>query len=108
MSGKVRRFSEEEKLELIMLVMKEPEKLERILGKYDIGRATYYKWRNRFLQAGKEGLRDFKSGPPEDIRHPSAREAELQKQLDDARKRIDELAIELEIVKKKRKLLGLE
>jgi transposase-like protein len=108
MGGKVQRFSEEEKLEIIMMVFKDSKKLDLILGKYSIGRATYYKWRNRFLQAGKEGLKDYKSGPGEDIKRSSTKEIELEKELETAKRRIDELAIELEVVKKKRKLLGLE
>lgn len=107
MSGKTRRFSPEEKLEIITMVIKEPKKMREILGRHDIGRATFYKWRNRFLQGGKEELKDYKTGPYGE-KKPTTREKELAQQLAVAQKRIDELAVELEVVKKKRKLLGLE
>lgn len=74
MAGKTRRFSPEEKLQIITMVFNEPKKLNQILGKHEIGRATFYKWRNRFLQAGKEGLKDYKTGPNESAKKPTPKE----------------------------------
>jgi len=97
--GKAREYSKEEKMEIILAILKQPKRLKELLGKYGIGISTYYKWRNRFLYGGLEGLEEYKTGPKS--KKASSQELEeAQKQLKAAQDRINELATELEILKK--------
>lgn len=97
--GKIKGYSTQEKMEIILAILKSPKKQRELLGKYGVGTSTYYKWRNRFLHAGLSGLEEYKTGPKTKL--VSAEVAkEVQTQLHTAQKRINELATELEILKK--------
>lgn len=93
------RFTPEEKLEIVLSIMKNPKKQRELLGKYGMGISTYYKWRNRFLQGGIAALKEQKTGiKPQETE--TTKEKELKAKLKAYEKRINELATELEIVKK--------
>ena len=93
------KFTPEEKLEIVLSIMRNPKKQRELLGKYGMGQATYYKWRSRFLQGGMAALKDQKSGIKPQPRE-SIIEQEMKAKLAAYEKRINELATELEIVKK--------
>jgi len=93
------KFTSEEKLGIILSIMRNPKKQKQLLGKYGMGISTYYKWRNRFLQGGIAELKEQRTGlrPKE---KETAKEKELKAKLKEYEKRINALSIELEIVKK--------
>ena len=41
--SKAREYSPQEKMEIILTILKSPKKRRELLGKYDIGISTYYK-----------------------------------------------------------------
>lgn len=93
------KFTPEDKMEIVLTIMRNPKKQKELLGKYGMGISTYYKWRNRFLQGGIAALKEQKTGiKPQ--KAETAKEKELGAKLAVYEKRINELATELEIVKK--------
>lgn len=92
-------YTPQEKMEIILAILKNPNKQRELLGKYDIGISTYYKWRNRFLHGGLSELEEYKTGP-KNAEIETAREKELKEQLKKQEERINTLATELEILKK--------
>ncbi len=94
-----KKYTQQEKLQIIIMVLKNPKKRREILGKYNISNSTFYKWRNRFFQGGLESLKEYETGPK---RKPALteKEKELEKKLKEAEKRINYLATEVEILKK--------
>ena len=96
---KKRTFSTEEKLQLILTILKTPKKMDWYLGEIGIQRSTYYKWRSRFFEGGKENLKDFNTGPkPEKKLTP--KEKDLMSKLKITKERINTLATEVEVLKK--------
>ena len=97
-------YDTDDKLDMVLEVLKTPDKAKEIAEKYDIAESTLYKWRNRFLTGGKEKLKVYKRGPKQ--KKKSDKETELNNQLKNYQKRIAELSAELEISKKKENLLN--
>jgi transposase-like protein len=69
------RYPPSEKLEIIRLVEQSHLPIKKTLDKLGIPRPTFYRWYNRFLTHGVEGLEDRHSAPsrvwnriPDDIR----------------------------------------
>ena len=93
-------YDKEDKLEMVLEVLKAPSKAEEIATKYNIGVSTLYKWRSRFLSGGKKEICRYKPGPKE--KQLSQTEVNLEEKLKEYENRIAELAAELEISKKKR------
>lgn len=93
------KYTAQEKMEIILTILKNPKKQRELLGKYDIGVSTYYKWRNRFLHGGLAGLEEYKTGP-RSTNIETGKEKELKGQLKKQAERINTLATELEILKK--------
>ncbi|MBU0501986.1 MAG: transposase [Candidatus Margulisbacteria bacterium] len=96
---KKKEYSAEEKMDIVLAILKKPKKQKQLLGKYDVGLSTYYKWKNRFIHSGLAGLEEYKRGPKS---KPVGQEKiqEIAKQLKAAQDRNNELATELEILKK--------
>jgi transposase-like protein len=92
-------YSAEEKMEIVLTILKNPKKQKQLLGKYDVGLSTYYKWKNRFVHGGLAGLEEYKRGP-KTSRGKAERLQEVEKELKAAQDRNNELATELEILKK--------
>jgi len=63
---------EEQKLEFINEVLRRPTSFIEICNKFGISRKTGYKWYNRFLEFGKEGLKDLSRAPHH---HPNEMES---------------------------------
>lgn len=89
-----------ERQELILSVLRQPKKMRELCGQYGVGVASYYKWRNRFFQAGLSALDDHKRGVKGKIK-PGSREKELSDRMEQSQRRINELAVEVEVLKKK-------
>ncbi|MFH1542460.1 MAG: helix-turn-helix domain-containing protein [bacterium] len=96
---KAREYSAEEKMEIVLTILKTPKKQRELLGKYGVGLSTYYKWKNRFLHGGLAGLEEYKRGPKSSLAK-SEKLKQTEKQLREVQDRNNELATELEILKK--------
>jgi len=97
--SKAREYSAQEKMEIILAILKRPKKQKELLGRFGVSISTYYKWRNRFFYGGQTGLEEYKTGPK--AKKVSAEATKkTQQQLKAAHNRINELATELEILKK--------
>ena len=97
--GKNQKYSAQEKLQIVLSILRQPEKRKELQGKYNISSSTYFKWRNRLIQGGLNNLKDLETGPtakPE----PTPKEQELETKLKVAEERINWLATELEVLKK--------
>jgi transposase-like protein len=99
MMKKEDRLSKQDKMDLVLCVLKNPKKMRELCGKYDIGVSTFYKWRNRFLHGGMAELDEYRTGP-RSSRVETEKERELAKKLKESHDRINELATELEVLKK--------
>jgi transposase-like protein len=93
------KYDKDDKLDMVLEVLKTPTRAKEIAAKYNIGESTLYKWRSRFLTGGKQELLSYKPGPKE--KKKSSEETLLNEKLQRYEHRISELAAELEISKKK-------
>lgn len=87
------------KLDIILKLIANPDSAAEISKKYGIGISTLYKWRSRFIQSGKQGLKNGKTGPQPKQEY-AQRVEQQKKELEQHKKRIAELAAEVEILKK--------
>jgi transposase-like protein len=53
---KAKTWSVEQKVSLVMRLISKEASAEELAKSYGIGQSTIYKWRDSFLQKGKEGL----------------------------------------------------
>jgi transposase-like protein len=96
---KEERLTKQEKMDIVLCVLKNPKKMKELCGKYGIGVSTLYKWRNRFLHGGMAELAEYRTGP-RSTRIETEKERALKRQLKETQDRVNELATELEILKK--------
>lgn len=96
-------YDKDDKLDMVLEVLKNPSKAKEIAARYGIGESTLYKWRNRFLNGGRQELSKYKPGPKE--KSLSEQEVELSVKVKKYEHRIAELSAELEISKKKENFL---
>jgi putative transposase len=61
--GRLTRSSASEKREIIRLVEESSLSVKQTLAELDIPRSTFYRWYERYLEAGAEGLTDRSSQP---------------------------------------------
>lgn len=54
--GRMTRSSAAEKMELIRIVEDSGLPVKQILAELDIPHSTFYRWYNRYLEAGHDGL----------------------------------------------------
>jgi len=92
---KQRRWVAEEKLAIVMEGLKEKRSVADICREHQISQTLYYRWRDKFLEAGKRGL---VNGASDD----DAYKAEIEK----LQKIIAKQAIQIEILKKMEELFG--
>lgn len=97
--GKSERYTSQEKMEIVLQALRNPKKLRELLGRYDIGVSTYYKWRNRFFHGGLAELEEYQTGPKSKLVE-TEKEKALKAKVKTCETRINELATELEILKK--------
>ena len=96
---KEERLTKQEKRDLVLNVLRNPKKMKELCGKYGVGISTFYKWRNRFLHGGMAELEEYRTGPKSN-RVETEKERELARKLKESQDRINELATELEVLKK--------
>jgi transposase len=92
---KQRKWTAEEKLAIVMEGVKEKRSVADICREHKISQTLYYRWRDKFLEAGKRGL---VNGASDD----NAYRAEIEK----LQKIIGKQAIQIEILKKTEELFG--
>jgi transposase-like protein len=92
---KQRKWTAEEKLAIVMEGLKEKRSVTDICREHKISQTLYYRWRDKFLEAGKRGL---VNGASDD----NAYKAEIEK----LQKIIGKQAIQIEILKKTEELFG--
>ena len=85
----------DEKLAIVMEGLKEKRSVVEICREHQISQTLYYRWRDKFLEAGKRGLAGGVSGD-------NAHKAEIEK----LQKIIGQQAIQIEILKKTEELFG--
>lgn len=105
--GLNKKFNAQEKLGILLTSFRKDKKDKEVHEKAGISSSVFHKWKKRLFEAALDALEDRNVGPKrKDFR--SEKEKELEKKLKEANNRIDYLATELEVLKKKRKLMGLE
>lgn len=92
---KLRKWSADEKLAIVMEGLKERRSVADICREHKISQTLYYRWRDKFLEAGKRGL--VNGGSDE-----NGYKAEIEK----LQKIIGKQAIQIEILKKAEELFG--
>ena len=92
---KKRNWTVEEKLAIVLEGLKEKRSVVEICREHQISQTLYYRWRDKFLEAGKKGL---VNGAGDD----NVYKAEIEK----LQKIIGKQAIQIEILKKTDDLLG--
>ena len=102
-----KRFSAQEKLNVLLSSFRKDKKEKEVCEKVGVSSSVFHKWRKRLFGAALDALEDWNVGRKrKDFR--SEREKELERKLKEAYEHIDYLATELEVLKKKRKSMGLE
>ncbi|MFQ6003049.1 MAG: transposase [Candidatus Zixiibacteriota bacterium] len=92
---KQRKWTGDEKLAIVMEGLKEKRSVADICREHRISQTLYYRWRDKFLEAGKKGLVNGASDG-------EAYKAEIEK----LQKIIGKQAIQIEILKKTEELFG--
>jgi len=100
------KYDKDDKLDMVLELLKAPNKAKEIASRYDVAESTLYKWRSRFLSGGKQMLFSYKPGPKE--KKSSQKEIELTQKVKTYEDRIAMLSAELEISKKKESFLNEE
>ena len=95
MKMKQRKWTGDEKLAIVMEGLKEKRSVADICREHKISQTLYYRWRDKFLEAGKKGLVNG-------VGDGNAYQAEIEK----LQKIIDKQAIQIEILKKTEELFG--
>jgi transposase-like protein len=90
-----RRWTAEEKLAIVVEGLKERRSVADICREHKISQTLYYRWRDKFLEAGKRGLVNGASDG-------DTYKAEIEK----LQKIIGKQAIQIEILKKTEELYG--
>ena len=95
---KLRKWSSEEKMAIVLEGLKGEKSVAEICREHQISQTLYYRWRDRFLEAGQKGL---SNGGGED-------EKALQAQIEKLEKIIGRQTIAIEALKNSRVNLGEE
>ncbi len=87
---KLRKWGSEEKMAIVLEGLRGQKSVAEICREHQISQALYYRWRDRFLEAGQRGL---SNGGSED-------EKALQAQIEKLEKIIGRQTIAIEVLKK--------
>ena len=94
---KRRHFSPEEKMAIILTGLKGEQSIAEICREHQISQSQYYKWRDRFLEAGKNALA---------YGVPSKKEAMLMAEIKRLQRIIGKQTVQIDVLKKPRSYLG--
>jgi len=92
---KPRKWTVDEKFAIVLEGLREKKSVAEICREHQISESLYYRWRDKFLEAGKKGL---VNGASDD----NVYKAEIEK----LQKIIGKQAIQIEILKKTEELFG--
>lgn len=92
---KQRRWTADEKLAIIVEGLKEKRTVADICREHKISQTLYYRWRDKFLEAGKKGL--INGGGDDNI---------YKAEIERLQKIIGKQAVQIEILKKTEELFG--
>jgi transposase len=94
--GKPSKLSETQKLEVVLLLLRQQEPAAVLARRYGVSEATLYRWRDEFLEGGKAALAGDRPG-----RNGSAsRVVALERELGERDRVIGELTVANRILKK--------
>jgi transposase-like protein len=94
---KLRKWSSEEKMAIVLEGLKGQKSVAEICREHQISQALYYRWRDRFLEAGQKGL---SNGGSEDETKV------LRAQVEKLEKIIGRQTIAIEALKKTQELIS--
>lgn len=83
----------EKKIRIVLAVIAGDVKVAEAARKEGVSEASIHKWKNEFLEAGRQVLTAPRSGP-------SSREAQLEAEIADLTQALGEAAVELRVWKK--------
>ena len=92
---KPRKWTVEEKLEIVLEGLKEKKPIAEICREHQISQTLYYRWRDKFLEAGEKGL--INGGSDDNV---------YKAEIERLQKIIGKQAIQIEILKKTEELFG--
>ncbi|AMM41166.1 integrase [Candidatus Desulfofervidus auxilii] len=95
---KKRYLSEEEKMAIVLAGLKGEQSVAEICREHQISQSQYYKWRDRFLEAGKNALA---------YGVPSKKEAMLKAEIKRLQRIIGKQTVQIEVLKKTEELFGI-
>lgn len=94
--GNRTKMSSSEKREVVMMLLRREESAGKLARRYGISEGTLYRWRDIFLEGGKEALSNGKKGANSE----KARIMDLQKEIEKREQVIGEITIANRILKK--------
>ena len=94
---KLRKWSSEEKMAIVLEGLRGQKSVAEICWEHQISQVLYYRWRDRFLEAGQKGL---SNGGSEDETKV------LQAQIEKLEKIIGRQTIAIEALKKTQELIS--
>lgn len=87
-------FTPEKRMAIVQEGIEPDANIAELCRKYNIHHSTFYRWRDEFMEKGIDGLKDKD-------KNPHTREKELERELGEAQKKIGQLMMEIDILKKK-------
>jgi len=84
------RHTEETKITIVLESLRNKVGVSELCKKYGVSDATFYKWRDQFMEAGKRGLTGNLESP----------DADLKRKISEYEKVIGRLTVQNEILKK--------
>jgi len=91
-----RKWTTEEKFNVVLAGLKDSANIAEIARSQGISCSLFYKWKDKFLQGAKEGL--------ERINKKDREEKDQQKEVDQLHRKIGELAVSVDLLKKTQNL----
>lgn len=91
--GRPPQVAPEKKIRIVQAVIAGEVSVAEASRKEGVSEASIHKWKNEFLEAGRQALTAPRSGP-------SSREAQLEAEIADLTQALGEAAVELRVWKK--------
>lgn len=91
--GRPPQVAPEKKIRIVLAVVAGEVSVAEASRKEGVSEASIHKWKNEFLEAGRQALVSPRSGP-------SSREAQLEAEVADLTQALGEAAVELRVWKK--------